>query len=241
MIEPTWHELYYGAWQWPWALLVAPCFWLVMRTVAGRSAGDDRAAHFVWLWATVFLLETMLDPVAGLVAKDASAAVQTAVSLFFVLAGDFRIYSLVFVLSMGGSSSGRGLGVAAAAAGAVPAIAWVGNWGLELAWGEMPSQALYLLHETLFVVVCVFLARFWVPAHAPAAHARFLQRVLGWVAGYYALWVASDVLILSGIDAGWAVRCVPNQLYYALTVPAVEILYRASSSARSSTPVQMER
>jgi hypothetical protein len=41
------------------------------------------------------------------------------------------------------------------------------------------------------------------------------------VAAYYGLWAAADVLILCGVDAGWPVRLVPNQLYYGFFVPFV--------------------
>ena len=33
------------------------------------------------------------------------------------------------------------------------------------------------------------------------------------------LWATADVLILAGVDLGWALRLLPNQLYYAFTVP----------------------
>ena len=237
----SWHDFYYGAWQWPWALLVIPFLWLVVRSVGRTSEPPDATARFVRLWATLFLLETMLDPVAAALAKDASPTLQTSVSLLFVLAGDFRIYSLVFALGLAGGSLRRGLGIAAAVTAVVPVAAWMVNQGIALAMGEVPSQILYLVHESLFVAACVFLARRWVPANAPREQVAFLQRVLGYAAGYYALWAAADVLILAEVDAGWLVRCVPNQLYYAFTVPVVEGLFRASSRARTSTPVQVDR
>lgn len=236
-----WHAFYYASWQWPWALLVVPVFWWVARAVASGPASGDPDARFVRLWAGLFLLETMLDPVAGALAKDAPAGVQTAVSLFFVLAGDFRIYSLVLVLGVGTTALGRGLGLAAAATAVVPVVAWAVSQVLGAVLQEVPGQVLWLVHEALFVGASVFLARHWVPAHAPPERVSFLCRVLGYVAGYYALWAAADVLILSGVDAGWLVRCVPNQLYYAFTVPVVEVLFCASSNARTSASTQTVR
>ena len=51
---------------------------------------------------------------------------------------------------------------------------------------------------------------------------RGLQAVAGYVALYYALWALADVLILVfGLDAGWLLRVVPNQLYYAFWLPFV--------------------
>ena len=52
-------------------------------------------------------------------------------------------------------------------------------------------------------------------------HAAFVRSTLGLVGAYYGLWAAADVLILCGVDAGWLVRLVPNQLYYGLFVPFV--------------------
>ena len=236
----TWHAFYYGSWQWPWALLVVPLFWAVVRSVAARPTGDP-TGRFVAVWATVFLLETMLDPVAGLLAKDASEGVQTAVSLFFVLAGDFRIYSLVFVLALGVGSLHRGLGLAAAATAVVPVLAWCINQLLALTLDEVPGQVLWLVHESLFVIACAALARLWLPRQRAGPDGRFAGLVLGYAAGYYALWAAADILILAELDAGWLLRCVPNQLYYALTVPVLELLYRASANAPSRSSTQAAR
>ena len=56
-----------------------------------------------------------------------------------------------------------------------------------------------------------------VPEAAPTRSYR-LDPTKSWlyVLVYYGLWASADVLILSGVDAGWLLRVVPNQLYYAL-------------------------
>ena len=49
-----------------------------------------------------------------------------------------------------------------------------------------------------------------------------LRRLLVYVAVYYGLWAASDELILyGGLDAGWGLRVLPNQLYYSFWIPVV--------------------
>ena len=59
-------------------------------------------------------------------------------------------------------------------------------------------------------------------------NARILRSLCGYVAVYYALWAGSDLLILyGGIDAGWLLRALPNQLYYAFWVPAVYYSFRS--------------
>ena len=53
-------------------------------------------------------------------------------------------------------------------------------------------------------------------------------------AAYYALWLAADVLIVvAGLDLGWALRMVPNQLYYAFWTPFVYFRF-FSASARNA-------
>ena len=81
--------------------------------------------------------------------------------------------------------------------------------------------ALFLCH-VLLGLLAFALARMALPnAATHPHHAQFVRRVLGYMAAYYGLWAAADVIILSGYDAGWPVRLVPNQLYYGLFVPFV--------------------
>ena len=243
MTFEDWHAFYYAAWQWPWALLVVPFAWSVFRLVARGAAAPTGVARFVQLWASLFLLETMLDPVLNGLVADGPAGLSTAVALLFVLLGDFRIYWLVFALAEGAVTLGAGLGRAALATLVVPIAAAALDAGLGVAMDEVPGQVLWLVHESLFVAVCGFLAWRWVPANVAGAWQPFARIVLGYVAAYYALWAAADVLILCGVDAGWLVRCVPNQLYYAFTVPFVEVVFalRPASSAAKSTSVHAAR
>ncbi len=85
---------------------------------------------------------------------------------------------------------------------------------------DVPSQGVWLAHELAALALVFLLSRLALPS--PLTHAqsaRFLRELLGFVAAYYALWAAADVLILMGVDAGWLVRCAPNQLYYGGLVP----------------------
>ena len=58
---------------------------------------------------------------------------------------------------------------------------------------------------------------------------------------YYALWAVADVLILAGRDVGWALRIVPNQLYYAFWVPVVWWLFFSPRYASTRSLVQARR
>jgi hypothetical protein len=49
---------------------------------------------------------------------------------------------------------------------------------------------------------------------------QYLRALLRYVELYYALWATADLLIVSRVlDWGWALRVIPNQLYYAFWVP----------------------
>ena len=61
----------------------------------------------------------------------------------------------------------------------------------------------------------------------------YLRGICAYVAAYYAIWAGSDLLILlGGLDFGWATRAVANQLYYAFFVPFAWLRFRAAASAR---------
>jgi len=229
----SWQEFYYGAWQAPWALLVAPFAFLVFRGVAaapGAGAAPE-ARSFVIAWSWIFVLETMLDPVATGPLAEAlgGGAAATALGLAFVLLGDFRIWWLVFGLA----APRRGLAPALLATAAVPVAAWLVVRALGLGFGPLPGQTLWLVHESAFVALAALASR--------RLSSRFARAVLAFAAVYYALWAASDVLILAGVDEGWLIRCVPNQLYYGLTVPFVWWRFFAPSYASSSASTHASR
>ena len=78
------------------------------------------------------------------------------------------------------------------------------------------------IHELAFLALALWLRGSRLPALAapePAGHRAYLRRALAYVAAYYALWAAADVLILLSVELGWLLRIVPNQLYYAFWVP----------------------
>ncbi len=81
---------------------------------------------------------------------------------------------------------------------------------------------MWLFHETIFAVTAIALS-LWIARDAAIASSlrAFLRAVLHYSAVYYLLWAGADVLILAGWDAGFALRIVPNQLYYAFFIPYV--------------------
>ena len=219
MSAASWHAFYDAGWQFPWAVLIVPFAFALYRAIARDPRGggvDPQLAPFVSIWTTLFLVATMLDPLAtGPLAKAlGSPFASQALGLSFVLLGDFRVYWLVLRFRAPEQSTGRAALEAAALSAIAPVLA-----GL-VALREGPAQMLWLTHELVSVGVAFALARVAIPrAPADTRRAAFVRRVLGFMAAYYGLWAAADSLILAGVDAGWLVRLVPNQMYYGLFVP----------------------
>jgi hypothetical protein len=228
----TWQALYASELQGFWALLPAPALFLLWRFVRGRPVGGalPAAAPFVDGYAIAFACETMLDPFCTgplLRALGGGEGVGTAVMLGFVLLGDFRVYLLLFALCAiaGGHSWRRALPTAAAWTLLVPALAYPLAGALRATHPALHPNTLWLIYEALFAALALWLRARLVPRRVPAALPdlrAFLRQALAYVALYYALWAAADILIqLADLDAGWLLRMLPNQLYYAFWVPFV--------------------
>ena len=233
-MDRTWDAFYHGDLQGLWSLIVVPALFLLARPWRRprRAGADPRAAGFVCAWATVFTLATIADP---------PAIVRLGLPVLpFVLLGDFR----VFLLVLGVAEPDRPLSGAIARAAAwtmvVPVIAWT-SYHLAIAVaGPLPEQVLWLAYEIAFVALALWWRARLVPARRPIA-LRYLRAVLAYVALYYALWGVADVLILAGVDLGWALRVIPNQLYYSLWMPVAWGLFFSRRYASTRSPVQARR
>jgi hypothetical protein len=228
--------IYSSEWQGVWALLPVPALFLawVLSAAGRRRAAVGGDARFVWRYAVCFAALTILDPLAGgPLARwlDVSSAAKTAAAFAFVLLGDFRVFALVF-----GLADAR-RGAFARAAGwtlLVPLADLVLFFGLMRGlWPAAPDQWMWLIHELAFLSLALWLRGSRLPALAapePAGHRGYLRRALAYAATYYALWAAADVLILMSVEAGWLLRIVPNQLYYAFWVPFAFFAFPFSGS-----------
>lgn len=233
----------YAVWPAPLLLLA----WLVLT--GGRSATTDDA-RFVRTYAIFFAVETVLDPfVTGPLSRwlgIAGSAAGTAVLVFFVLLGDFRVLLLLERLARQHLARERLLLESAAWTLVVPLAALALEQVLGALAGHLPENAIWLLYEVSFVVLALYLRTIALPAWVgPGRRARlaYLRSVATYVAVYYALWATADVLItFLDLDAGWALRVVPNQLYYAFYLPFVYFRFFASADqAATSTSAQASR
>jgi hypothetical protein len=226
----SWQAFYRSDLQSVTLLLIAPALLLgYLLTRGRRRTATTPVVRFVYGYALVFSVETLIDPIAtgplvrALALPEAAA---TASGLLFVLLGDFRVFLLVFHLADGARDLRAAVRRAALWTPVVPVSAFALSAALRAALGELPDQVLYLVHEVLFVGVALWLRQL-------SAHDVRLRRAAAYVAVYYALWAAADVMILFGHDVGWLLRVVPNQLYYAFWVPFVYLTWRTGGDGPS--------
>lgn len=225
----SWDALYHSELQGLWSLLVVPLAFLAWRAAVPTDparAEVPAAAGFVSRLTLFFAFATMVDPICTgpLVRSDALAGTVATdlVPLFFVLLGDLRVLLLAIGVARPDRSLGANLRWAVGTTLIVPVVSWPTWRLLAWLWPELDSQVLWMLYELGFLLLCVFLSRAWVPRILAASpeQAGYLRALFGYSAAYYALWLTADVLIVvGGLDLGWAIRIVPNQLYYAFWVP----------------------
>lgn len=139
-----------------------------------------------------------------------------AVPVAFVIAGDARYLLLWDAATPDGAIeiTPPALARAAALALIVPIAAFVITTLL------LPGQerVLYLTHELLFCALTLALLR-W---HPNARALPWVRAVSRFVLLYYGLWAAADlVLLATGADIGFALRVVPNLLYYGGLIAAI--------------------
>ena len=231
MTEATWQAFYASELQGLYALLVVPLAFLAYRLTAptdGTRAVVPEAAGFVSSLTLIFAFETMLDPIATgpIVRSDwiSGHPAAPAIPFLFVLLGDLRVLLLAIGVATPERTLARKLGWALSVSLVVPVATGLVYGIVGWIWPEIHGQLLWILYELFFLTLCVYFGRVWIPrqlgAQTPAA--GYLRAVFGYSAAYYALWLAADLLIVvGGLDLGWAIRIVPNQLYYAFWVPFV--------------------
>lgn len=243
-------DFYKSDLQATYALWVVPLAFLVYLGLTRGARAADADGRFVRAYAWFFAVETIVDSLAtGPLSRwlgIAGTAAGTVVMVAFVLLGDFRVLLLLVRLAR---PSLRPLQLAAEAALwslPVPLAAVAAENVLQAAAGPFPEQTIWLVYELAFFVFALFLRQVLLPDWLDTDEGPrlgLLQSVATYVAVYYALWAISDVLILVlGLDAGWLLRVVPNQLYYGVYVPfAYFRFFRSADQASSRTPAQASR
>ncbi len=190
----SWAAFYASDAQAVYAPLVAPALFLLVRLVArspSRPGVAPESARFVRVYAVVFAVETLLDPLAtGPLVRAAGlygGSGGRAVLLPFVLLGDFRVFLLVFALAAPAAGVARAAGAAGLATLVVPAFALGANAALEWIAGDLHENSIWLAYELSFVAMALYLRFRFVPAHVGADRPElrgYLRAINGYVAIY---------------------------------------------------------
>lgn len=136
----------------------------------------------------------------------AEGALTTASVVFFVVAGDLRYF---LATRLGVLRPRAALLRATALAFVIPIASQL---GIRVPFPAASPRVLFLTYE-LGLLVVILADSLRAPRDAASRALRRFELV------QYALWASADVLLLSGIEVGYALRIVPNVLYYAAFVP----------------------
>jgi hypothetical protein len=203
----TFEAFYASPAQHPWLLFSAAAAALVFCRLRPGMQGSMR--RYCTLLVGLSLADAWLSSahVYGVGALSGRAA--SLVPLFFVLAGDFRFLLLFAAATPSGAiaPSPRALGASAGLTLIVPIL----SQGILALLPGSGSRVLFLVYEVLFLLLTLALLR-W---HPRLAEVPWLRPICRFVLLYYGLWATADVILLAtGSDLGFALRVVPNVLYY---------------------------
>jgi hypothetical protein len=228
--EPGLFEAFYdSAWQHPWLL------WAAAIAGVAFALSQSRLHPSLRRYALALGVLSGLDAwlTSSHVYGDGAKSVpwDSVVQLFFVLAGDFRYLLLVVAGSATGrlDASARDVATALGFTMIVPIASQLVLWALPEGWSG--SRVLFLVYELMFLSLAGALAQL----HPNVRRATWLRPLTRFVQLYYGLWATADVVLLAtGADLGFALRVVPNALYYGGLIGAIAWL-AARASAQAST------
>ncbi len=147
--------------------------------------------------------------------------VATVASVLFVILGDLRYFVvLARARATGASIAKSGWLMAIGTSLIVPILSFAAGEAFPAAFANGRVQ--FLAYELAFFALVLTLrvgARRLAPGGA--AYARWAARTSDFELCQYGLWALADVVVLSGYDAGFLLRVVPNVMYYVLFLPFV--------------------
>ena len=222
----TFEAFYASPAQHPWLLWAAAL--LGTAFAATRPGLAPALRRYVLALGALSLLDAWLSANHVYGVGRFTGAAASAVPLFFVLAGDLRFLLLLGIATPAGGLAWRGCGVATALGLTlvVPAFSQLVMALLPEGAGE--PRVLFLVYELAFFALTLALLR----GHPGFARAPWLVPVARFVLLYYGLWASADAILLAtGADAGFALRVVPNVLYYGGLIAVI-----GAWGARASRP-----
>lgn len=188
----------------------------------------------------LFAVTTLADIlVASKLVPMPDATLQVAVEYLFVLIGDLRfILLLAYFLYAGlGATDLEKLRLP----GSVLKPAFIFTLfptilvaALGFAKPQLMTEARhkFLAYELIFFGLTTLWIYIVLPQKTLSAGiSRFVKSAALPVFLYYGLWSLADILILRGIDAGYAIRIVPNFVYYSVFLWWIFVAHDSSFAA----------
>ena len=212
---------YQSSLQHPWLLWLSA---LGALAVCTRRAAAPSLRRYCIALVGLSLADAWLsaDHVFGIGTLEGFAS--QAVPLFFVLAGDFRYLLLLSAARSDGGFRPEAPGVAIAL-GLTLVVPLSSQAILAVLPGAPGPRVLYLVYELLFFGFTLVLLQ----RHPGVRRAAWLRPVSRFVLLYYGLWATADAVILvAGADVGFALRVIPNVLYYG---GLIAVIAREGASA----------
>jgi hypothetical protein len=201
-----------------------------------------RRKPFLTAFVALFTVEILADALSSGAWSPVTllhSPAEQPLSIAFVILGDWR-YFLVAERYARSPSARPGDATAPAAWASSIALSFVVPIASAIANRHLPAglaadvRWTFLVYEILFFLLAIALRFAVYPrrlAAAPAPVRAWILRVTTFEIVQYALWALSDVTILAGVDAGFALRLVPDGMYYMLFLPFVALTAPAEVDA----------
>jgi hypothetical protein len=214
---------------------------VALLTVAGLAIWLRRKTFFTG-WVVLFTIEILFDAfMTGTSSMWPTSSLMLAIMWAALLAGDYRYWLLIiryFDQPDARPSTTTRFGV------------YIVTFLINCLAGSLssfivPQEAdadgmsqVFFAYEVTFVAIAVVVRVFLLPRwlkKAPSSIRAWLYRATIFQILQYVLWASADVIVLQGYDAGWALRIVPNVMYYGLFVPFMALTAPEEVTGQSSS------
>lgn len=217
--------IYDSGWHHPFVAFVAG---LALLFVIARRLS------FLHAYLVVFLVEILADAsVTGAWSSVTSGTpLYTALSVVFIVLGDFRFFFLADRATREDAPLGRVFAWSLPVSLIIPIVTGVMT---KVVPAMRDDRVLYLVYELAAGTLVLALERFRFARSGASPERRlFVRRVSRFFAALYYGWAASDAVILAGVELGHLLRIVPNVMYYGGFLPFVFAVAPASMHARTT-------
>jgi hypothetical protein len=207
----------------------------------GLLIAVTRRLAFLYAYLVAFVIEILADVTlnGALSPVPPNGRLAGVLGALFIVLGDARYFVLVArAMQASGALTPRSWIRAFAIAVVVPAASYAATFAFPSTFAN--ARVLYLAYEIAFLVLALavraWLARRAWPGDDDGRDRRSALLATSFEIAQYGLWAMADVVILMGHDVGYALRLVPNAMYYALFLPFAWLIaperMRAPSGSR---------